>query len=173
MKYNVIAAFLGAASSVKLSQSVTLHLEEHKFEESLGDRVEYTPDYSGFGGNNHEGGNWRDAYEREVPEHLTGDTADTFTQKMIKEFAIEDQDEEGKPNGTFLVTHDKTRDAATEVLATHLNLKDKAATEYLDKYFEAVWKHMDVNETGKLEAVELNKFMRTLCKPVSDHIILE
>ena len=92
---------------------------------------------------------------------------------MIKDFAIEDQDEEGKPNGKFLVTHDKTKAAAIEVLSTHLDMKDKVATDYLDKYFEAVWKHMDVNETGKLEAVELNKFMRTLCKPVSDHITLE
>ena len=39
-------------------------LEEMKFEEKLPDFHGYTPEYSGFIGNNHEGGEWRDAYER-------------------------------------------------------------------------------------------------------------
>ena len=92
---------------------------------------------------------------------------------MIREYAIEEHDKEsGKPIGLFTVTKDKTKEASMEVLATHLGLKDKAATDFLAKYFDAVWTHMDVNDTGKLEAVELNKFMRTLCKPVKDDIDL-
>ena len=93
---------------------------------------------------------------------------------MIKEFAIEDMDKDsGRPNGKFFVSKDKTKLAALEVLDTHLGLKGKAANAHLDKYFEAVWRHMDVLETGRLEAVELNKFMRTLCKPVKEFIDLQ
>ena len=84
----------------------------------------YEADYSGFGGNNHNGGEWRYSYERELPEHFTGDTADTFTAKMIRDFATEGHDEDsGKPNGHFFVSREKTKLATHEVLSTHLNLK--------------------------------------------------
>ncbi len=67
-------------------------------------------DYSGFGGNNHNGGEWRYSYERETPDMFTGDTADTFTAKMIKDFAVEAHDENtGMPNGHFFVTKEKTK----------------------------------------------------------------
>ena len=94
---------------------------------------------------------------------------------MIREYALEEHDKEtGKPIGKFTVTKSKTKEAAMEVLATHLKIVEKKeAEEYLAKYFDAVWNHMDVNETGKLEAVELNKFMRTLCKPKAENINLE
>ena len=86
----------------------------------------YTADYSGFGGNNHNGGEWRYSYEREIPEHFTGDTADTFTAKMIKDFAVEAHDDDtGLPNGHFFVTKEKAKDASHEVLATHLGYKTK------------------------------------------------
>ena len=167
MKTIAIAALLGAASAVTIRQN--------KVEELMPDFHGYTADYSGFGGNNHNGGEWRYGYERQVPNNFQGDTADTFTGKMIKEFAVEGHDEDsGKPNGRFFVTKDKTKTASYEVLATHLGMKTKKEQdEYLGKYFDAVWTHMDVNEKGSLEAIELNKFMRTLCKPVKDHIILE
>ena len=164
---NKLFAFVISASAIRLAS------EEAKIEEKMPHFQGYTPEYSGFEGNKHQGIEWRDAYERVIPEHFTGDTADTFTQKMIKEFAIEDMDKDsGRPNGKFFVSRDKTKKAAYEVLETHLGLKGKAADAHLDKYFDAVWKHMDVLETGRLEAVELNKFMRTLCKPVKEFIDL-
>ena len=93
---------------------------------------------------------------------------------MIKDYAVEGQDKEtGKPNGLFFMSHDKTRMAALEVLNTHLGMRGADADSYLNKYFDQVWEHFDVNHKGALEAVELNHFMRTLCKPVKEHIILE
>mmetsp|Transcript_3337 Transcript_3337/g.5559 ORF Transcript_3337/g.5559 Transcript_3337/m.5559 type:complete len:141 (-) Transcript_3337:133-555(-) len=134
----------------------------------------YTPEYSGFEGNHFNGEPWREAYERVLPEHLTGPHRDTFTSKMIEKFSVEGQDKEtGKPNGKFYVDHDKTKEAALEVIGTHLNLKGKDAEDYLKKHFEAVWEHFDVNHKGALEADELNYFMRMLCKPLKEHIILE
>ena len=107
-----------------------------------------------------------------MPEHFTGDSADTFTAKMIRDFATEDHNKEtGLPNGHFFLNKEKTKEATYEVLATHLGYTEKKQQdEFLGKYFDAVWKHMDVNETGKLEAIEINKFMRTLCKPVKENI---
>ena len=144
-----------------------------RVEEKLPNFHGYTPDYSGFEGNHH-GDEWRDPYERVVPEMFTGDTADTFTAKMIKEYAIEGQDKDsGKPNGKFYITRDACKKASYEVLATHLGLKGAAADAHLKQYFDDVWEHMDVNHTGALEAIEINKFMRTLAKPIKEHITLE
>ena len=75
-----------------------------------------------------------------------GETADTFTSKIIRDFAIEGQDKDsGKPNGKFWMDKDKTKKASYEVLSTHLGLKGKAADAHLKKYFKEVWDHMDVN----------------------------
>ena len=83
----------------------------------------YTPSYDKFEGNQGTFGNWREPYERVIPERFEGDTGDTFTKKMIKEYAIESSDKDtGLPTGKFFVTKDDTRRAAVEVLGTHLNL---------------------------------------------------
>ena len=81
--------------------------------------------------------------------------------------------ETGKPNGKFFVNKTNTKKASYEVLATHLDLKGAKADAHLKKYFDETWEHMDVNNTGRLEAIELNKFMRDLCKPVKEFINLE
>ena len=75
----------------------------------------------------------------------------------------------------------KTKSAIYEVLDSHLVLKGDAANAHLAKYFDAVWDHSitgwklrfyDVNKTGALEAVELNHFMRDLCKLMSLDVLL-
>merc|ERR1712217_200360 len=96
--------------------------------------VKYTPEYDGYEGNHHNDIAWRDPYERVIPEHFTGETADTFTAKIIKEFALEGKDEDtGKPNGKFTVTKAQTRKAAEEVLETHTGLKGADAEAHLAK----------------------------------------
>ena len=93
MKYTIFA-LIGAASAISIKQ------EEKKVEEKLENFHGYTTDYNGFEGNNHLDGQWRDAYNRIVPEAFSGDQRDTFTSKMISEYALEGQDKEtGKPNG--------------------------------------------------------------------------
>ena len=150
-----------------------IQVDESRIEEKKETFGGYTVGYSGFDGNL-QGGDWRDPYERVVPEHFDDATADTFTGHMIRDFAVEGQDKEtGKPNGKFYMDYAKTKAATYEVLDTHLGLKGEAANTHLAKYFDAVWDHYDVNKTGSLEAVELNHFMRDLCKPVKENIILE
>jgi len=135
----------------------------------------YTPEYNGFDGNTHNGINWRDPYYRKIPDHYADpEVADTFTAKMIRDYAVEGQNKAtGKPDGNFWVSKANTKKASYEVLATHLGLKGAAAKEHLKKYFDEVWNHMDVLNKGVLNVVELNHFMRSLCKPVAEHIHLE
>ena len=167
----VFAQFVDEADEIMKNSEL---VQMRKVDESKPDFHGYQPWYSGFEGNNHNNGEWRDAYERVVPERFTGDTADTFTAKIIKEYATEGKDEDThKPNGHFTVTKDQTRQAAVEVLGTHLGLKGDDAESHLKKYFDTVWDHFDVNSVGTLEAIEVNKFMRDLCKPVKEHITLE
>ena len=77
-----------------------------------------------------------------VPAVFTGDEADSFTRKIIKDFALEGQDEvkdadgktilSHKPNGKFTMTPEKTRAAAYEVLKTHLGYDRAAADKFMD-----------------------------------------
>ena len=61
-----------------------------------------------------------------MPDTFTGDTSDTFTEKMIREFAVEAHDKDtGLPNGIFSLSKEQTKEAAYEVLATHLGYKTK------------------------------------------------
>ena len=180
MKYTiVIAALLGFTQAgirltridgtiTDLPDNLFLQTEEAKIEEK-DMKVVYHPGYDGFEGNKGTFGDWREPYERVVPE-----TSDTFTKKMIKEYAIETADEDtGLPTGHFIVTKDATRKAAIEVLGTHLGLYGPDAESHLQKYFEMVWNHFDVLQKGSLEAIELNHLMRDLCKPVKPFIYLE
>ena len=169
-------ALIGAqAVDLRRSDATNIQLEESKVEETKDYFKGYTPEYDGFDGNNHNGGQWRDAYERKIPEHFDeGPSVDTFTRHMIKDFAMEGKDKDtGMPTGHFTVSKEKTKLAAYEVMKTHLGLEGGAADAHLGQYFDQVWNHFDVNEKGALEAVELNHFMRDLCKPVKEHIILE
>ena len=186
MKYTsiVVAALLGYTqagirltktdgSITDLPENLFLQVEESKIEEK-DQKVVYHPGYDGFEGNKGTFGDWREPYERVVPERYEGDTGDTFTKKMIKDYAIETADEDtGLPTGHFIVKKADTRKAAVEVLGTHLGLFGADAEAHLAKYFEMVWNHFDVLNKGALEAVELNHFMRDLCKPVKPFIYLE
>merc|ERR1712167_212691 len=105
-----------------------------KIEEKDG-KVVYHPGYDKFDGNKGTFGDWREPYERVVPEVYEGDTGDTFTKKMIKEYAIETADKDtGLPTGKFIMTKDSVKTASREVLATHLGLHGADADEHLNRY---------------------------------------
>ena len=129
MKFNIALICLMGANAI--------HLKTKKIEESKPYFTGFTPEYHGYEGN----GEWRDAYERKVPEAFSGDQADSFTRRIIKDFAIEGQDvlEDDKlshrPNGKFYMTPEKTREASYEVLKTHLGFDKAAADAHLAKYF--------------------------------------
>ena len=93
---------------------------------------------------------------------------------MIKVFATETADKDtGLPTGKFIIPKAKAKEAAVEVLGTHLGLFGADADAHLARYFDEVWNHFDVLGAGSLEAVEMNRFMRDLCKPVKQLIYLE
>ena len=81
MKSSIICLCLMGANAI--------HLKTTKIEESKPYFTGFTPEYHGFGGNNGPFGEWRDAYERKVPEAFSGEHRDSFTEKMIKDYAIE------------------------------------------------------------------------------------
>ena len=76
MKY---LCFLALTQAVRISPDSFVQTDIEKVEEVMPHFEGYHAAYSGFEGNNHNGGQWRDSYERVIPENLTGDTADTFT----------------------------------------------------------------------------------------------
>ena len=125
-------------------------------EEKKDDFHGYHPWYDGFEGSTHMNVEWRSPYERKVPEVFSGEERDSFTSKMIAEFALEGHNEEtGKPNGKFTLNKDQAKEATYEVMKTHLGFDKAAADAHNAEYFDKVWEHMDVNKTGRLEAVEM------------------
>ena len=63
----------------------------------------------GFGGNNHNKGEWVDAYSRVIPNNFNESDdhpVDMFTQKVLKGYATEGVSAEGKPDGHFFITKD-------------------------------------------------------------------
>ena len=82
---------------------------------------------------------------------------------MIDKYALEKASADGKPTGNFVFKRTNAYMAAQEVVATHLNLHDKANTDYLDKYFDKTFKHFDTADDGEIEAARMGGFMRFLC----------
>ena len=78
-----------------------------KVEETGDDFAGFDASRDGFIGNNHNGGQWVDAYSREIPQNFDDDQdhpVDMFTQNVIKNFATEGVTKEGKPDGHFFIT---------------------------------------------------------------------
>ena len=104
-------------------------------------------------------------YNRVLPARFSADSDDLFMRSLISKYAIEgeDKDDETKGNGVFTMDEAATMAAATEVLATHMNLVGAPAAEYLATYFAKAWGHFDVNKTGEIPVVRTPEFMRFLC----------
>ena len=54
------------------------------------------------------------------------------------------------------------------MVGTHLGLTGAKGEEWLDKHFDDMWHHYDVNNEGVMDALWASPFMRALCKPVKD-----
>ena len=126
----------------------------------------------GFIGNNHNGGEWRDAYYRNVPANFDSDedheNVDTFTANVLKNYATEGVTEQGKPNGKFLIVKDQAKILAAEVVETHLGFRGDQLKAFLKKKFDETWDHYDVNDEGTIDALWASPFMRALCKSEKD-----
>ena len=125
----------------------------------------YHPWYNGFEGSSHMNVEWRSPYERVTPTAFTGDERDTFTAKMIEEYALEGHDEKtGKPNGHFFITRAQAQKIGSEVVEQHLAFKGPKKDDYMKQNFDETWDHYDESKSGVLDALEANSFMRQLCR---------
>ena len=164
-------------SSESSSDEEPTHLNTHsdirvrRVEETSKDFAGFPASDHGFVGNNHNNGEWKDAYERVLPGHFDSDEGqhvDTFTRNVIKNYATEGVTKQGKPNGYFFITKEQAKDIANEVVQTHLGY-DKAKTkQFLDQKFDDMWDYYDVNREQIIDANWTATFMRALCKPVKD-----
>ena len=142
MKFGVLIAIVAAANAIKIS----------------GD------DHSGefFEARDNGTGPLDKIYERVVPERYASGNDDLFMRSMYNTYAREGKNEDGSPNGVFTMTEAATRNAASEVLATHQKLEGDGLKKYLDTYFPRTWAHYDVNGAGAIGVETLPIFMRFL-----------
>ena len=109
-------------------------MEKERVYETSPDFKGWPVSMHGFVGNNHNNGQWMDAYERRLPLHLDDADlsvpVDTFQRNLIKNYAREGVTA-GKPNGHFFVTKKQVRTVAAEVVETHLKKKGKENKDFL------------------------------------------
>lgn len=76
-------------------------------------------------------------YDRKVPDRYESGTSehpysqDMFMNSMINNYALELATPEGKPTGQFVFKKGNARQAAYEIVDTHLGLKGAEAEKYL------------------------------------------
>ena len=80
-------------------------------------------------------------YDRKVPDHLSGPGSgdDQFMNSMISKYALEISKPDGTPTGEFVFKYPHAKQAAYEIVDTHLGLKGAEAEDYLSKYFDKAW----------------------------------
>ena len=99
-----------------------------KVEETSKDFAGFDAGLHGFVGNNHNNGEWKDAYERVLPgnyDNSDDHPVDTFTANVLKNYATEGVTKEGKPDGRFFIVKAQAKKLAQEVVQTHLGFKGK------------------------------------------------
>ena len=103
-------------------------------------------------------------YDRVIPAHLGGPGSgdDMFAWSMINNYALELTTPEGKPTGQFVFKPSQAKQAAYEILDTHMGLKGKDAEDYLDKYFDKTFAHFDTANYGYVESDRMSSFFRYL-----------
>ena len=132
-----------------------------------------------FPGTINQNGNFMDSYDREIPVRFQGNSADmdyypvdTFTQNMLKKYAIEGVSgkkvKDPKPTGAFYLTKDTAREAAAEVICTHFKKCGADGEKYLAFYYEDAWNYYDVNRVGRIDAIGVSQFFRHLTRPLGD-----
>ena len=58
------------------------------------------------------------------------------------------------------MTEEKAREAALEVVGTHLHLNGDKGKDYIKNLFPALWARFDVNEEGRIEIDRAPVFLR-------------
>ena len=74
---------------------------------------------------------------------------------IIDKYALEEATVDGKKTGNFVFKRVNAQLVAEEVIDTHLGLRGKAASDFLDKNFDRAFKEFDPNGDGKIEAAQM------------------
>ena len=100
-----------------------------------------------------------------MPDHFSGPGSgdDQFMNSMISKYALELAKPDGTPTGEFVFKKAHAKQAAYEIVDTHLGLKGAEAEDYLSKHFDTTWEHFDTAADGKIEAARMSGFFRFLC----------
>ena len=97
-----------------------------------------------------------------MPAVYTEERDDRLMNSLIKNYALEMKDENGKPSGHFFFDKDAARDAATEVVKTNYNWGEPHVNSYLNENFDNTWDHFDVNHDSLVEVERMPQFLRYL-----------
>ena len=83
-------------------------------------------------------------------------------KSMHEQYALEGKNKDGTPSGVFWMNKATASAAATEVLTNNLKWDAAKVNEQLNTYFEKAWAHFDVNQIGRIKAVEMGRFITFL-----------
>lgn len=107
-----------------------------------------------------EGDAAQGGYQRSMPERFSESSDDRLMNSMIKNYALEVKNEDGKPSGHFFVDRDNAYRASEEVVRTHMFKEDKKVQSFLSEKFSDTWNHFDVNKDGLVEVERMPQFLR-------------
>ena len=124
-----------------------------------GDVVDHSNEFFKAGDSGMVGAN---PYERQVPAHFSGENLgdDNFMRSVHEKYALEGKNKDGTPNGKFWLDRGNASACAMEVLTNNMGMDVAKANEHLNEYFTRAWAHFDVNQVGRIHAVEAANFMR-------------
>ena len=90
---------------------------------------------------------------------------DELMNHLIKKFAKEGKDEEGKPNGRFFINKKDTLTASEPYVKKYRKdvPNEKAYKEFIELKFEDLFNHFDVLSTGFIEVEQMGRFIKSLC----------
>lgn len=101
-------------------------------------------------------------YDREMPEQYTEERDDRLMNSLIKNYALEMKNDDGKASGHFFLDKDGAQKVSSEVVHTHFQYNDEQAATYLGEKFEETWNHFDVNSDKLVEVERMPQFLRYL-----------
>merc|ERR1712159_391472 len=91
---------------------------------------------------------------RSVPSQFSEGKDDLLVKSLIQNYAVEAIDADGAPNGDFYLTKDGAKDAASEIVETHLGYTGDKADAFINANFERAWNHADLLKNGFLTVEE-------------------
>ena len=109
-----------------------------------------------------EGADANKGYYREIPEEFEEERDDRLMNSLIKTYALEMKDNDGRPSGHFFFDKNSARYVSDEVVHTHFQYDDNQTADYLAEKFDETWNHFDVNKDNLVEVERMPQFLRWL-----------